>query len=480
VTTDLKGQMRFISTIAKRLDQLGALTKGQRQTGSQGLFTAGDNLENAFAADVLALFYKDLIKNRVQDVPNGVSIIEKLGLKDKLIDEYGQINSNADELRQVNKFLNRILSLECNEQNAVFEGYAERLHVATEKAIQDGTLDKGLENYRADKIVLNESHDIRIDENTGAATKYFNLTAHDKIKPLQFNQVNTNNSAFVGFYQNQNTGAVRAVFKTSSTTDQYGNISDNYRLTGQDGNEYMPQNRLAGNWYKLNDETAEELWKNAVNELPEYRTSNLHLIGGSVLPVWDKLPTENVRIYRVLTTDGELLIGRVIPEAVIDAVLRNLGASRTKEDIKTEDLLKGIKSGDTVYLDNDWRIVQKRVSNEQRIEILGADYLHSDLLAKKGVFTERIGYQTRYFIPAEKDTVRVLDEVMKISPFSRVESNNDRVAAKSNPSRLPEPTEAVSAKSKPSVLESLERYEAKSKALFGGGSEKTKREEITV
>ena len=40
VTTNLKAQRRFLSTIARRLDQLGALTKGQRQTASQGLLSS--------------------------------------------------------------------------------------------------------------------------------------------------------------------------------------------------------------------------------------------------------------------------------------------------------------------------------------------------------------------------------------------------------------------------------------------------------
>jgi len=250
-------------------------------------------------------------------------------------------------------------------------------------------------------------------------------------------------------------------------TDEYGNVCENCRLTGQDGNEYMPQNRLVSNWNKLTPETAEILWDKAVRELPEFRTNNLHLIGGTVLPVWDKLPTENVRIYRVLTSDGDLLIGRVIPEDMIDATLHRLGATREKEKIPTEDLLKHIKNGDTVYLDNGWRIVQKRVSNEQRIEIIGADYLHSDLLAKKGVFTERIAYQTRYFIPAEKDTIRILDEVLKISPVSRVESNKERSAVKSDPS-VAEQTqpelaaktakrEVVAKSARPSILEQLKR-----------------------
>ncbi|HQE41374.1 MAG TPA: strawberry notch family protein, partial [Zoogloea sp.] len=38
VTTDCKGEARFTSTIARRLDALGALTRGQRQTGGQGMF----------------------------------------------------------------------------------------------------------------------------------------------------------------------------------------------------------------------------------------------------------------------------------------------------------------------------------------------------------------------------------------------------------------------------------------------------------
>jgi len=459
VTTDLKGQMRFISTIAKRLDQLGALTKGQRQTGSQGLFTAGDNLENAFASDVLSMYYKALVLNRVDGVPDGIAVIEKLGLKDKLLDEYGSFNPNAQELREVNKFLNRILSLECAEQNAVFEGYAERLMIATEKAMQDGTLDKGLENYKADRVVLNETHDIRVDEATGATTKYFNLTAYDKIKPLEFGNVKTDNTAFMGFYQSKNTGAVRAVFKTSSMTDEYGNITENCRLTGQDGNEYMPLARLMSNWTQLTPEAAEKLWSKAVSELPEFRTNNLHLIGGTVLPVWDKLPTENVRIYRVLTTDGDMLIGRVIPEDMIDDTLYKLGATRTKEAVATEDLIKHIKNGNTVHLDNDWRLVQRRVSNEQRIELIGADYMHSDMLTKKGVFTERIAYQTRYFIPAEKDTVKILDDILKIAPFSRVE-------------------QPVAAKGKPSLLETLDRYAEKSRAMFSGGTDKPKREGV--
>jgi P-loop containing NTP hydrolase pore-1/C-terminal domain on Strawberry notch homologue len=49
IATDVKAEKRILSTIARRLDTLGAITKGQRQTGGQGLFRADDNLESVYA-----------------------------------------------------------------------------------------------------------------------------------------------------------------------------------------------------------------------------------------------------------------------------------------------------------------------------------------------------------------------------------------------------------------------------------------------
>ena len=57
VATDVRGEKRFLSTIARRLDSLGAITRGQRQTGGQGLFRAEDNLESPYARSALRQLY---------------------------------------------------------------------------------------------------------------------------------------------------------------------------------------------------------------------------------------------------------------------------------------------------------------------------------------------------------------------------------------------------------------------------------------
>ena len=66
IATNVKAEKRFLSTIARRLDTLGAITKGQRQTGGQGLFRAEDNLESHYARDALRQLYVLLVAGKVE------------------------------------------------------------------------------------------------------------------------------------------------------------------------------------------------------------------------------------------------------------------------------------------------------------------------------------------------------------------------------------------------------------------------------
>src|SRR6266699_4957785 len=67
IATDVKAEKRFLSTIARRLDTLGAITKGQRQTGGQGLFRPEDNLESHYARDALRQLYVLLVTGKVEE-----------------------------------------------------------------------------------------------------------------------------------------------------------------------------------------------------------------------------------------------------------------------------------------------------------------------------------------------------------------------------------------------------------------------------
>ena len=71
VATNVKGEKRFLSTIARRLDSLGAITKGQRQTGGQGLFRAEDNLESDYAKTALRRLFQMLHAGTVEGLSLG-------------------------------------------------------------------------------------------------------------------------------------------------------------------------------------------------------------------------------------------------------------------------------------------------------------------------------------------------------------------------------------------------------------------------
>ncbi len=134
VATDVKGEKRFLSTIARRLDTLGAITRGQRQTGGQGLFRADDNLESPYAKAALRQFYQLLYAGRVE----GCSLTafqDATGLD--LVDQDGSLK---EELPPITQFLNRILALRIAMQNLLFAAFEQLLDARIEAAIAAGHL----------------------------------------------------------------------------------------------------------------------------------------------------------------------------------------------------------------------------------------------------------------------------------------------------------------------------------------------------
>ena len=117
MTTDVRGERRFISTIARRLDSLGALTRGQRQTGGQNLFDPADNLESAYAKDALHRWFGLLFTGKLEAV--GLARFQDLtGLRIESAD-----GGMVDDLPPIQRWLNRILALPIGLQNAIFDEF---------------------------------------------------------------------------------------------------------------------------------------------------------------------------------------------------------------------------------------------------------------------------------------------------------------------------------------------------------------------
>ena len=425
VTTDLQGQRRFISSIARRLGQLGALTKGERRTGDQGLFGMKDNLESDEAVGALHQLFRDVHRGDAgvelkdqEGNTRSVGVTRQTlenGMGLKITDDNGQLRSDLPPMPQ---FLNRLLSLKIDDQNAVFNAFAERFDTAIDRAAAAGTLDTGVETYKADKIEKKQDQVVYTDPSSGAETRHVQLQVHNKTNPMDFDTIARRKPQ--AYVQNNRSGRVYAAEKASSYTDKDGRITDQYKLTGPNGYQFVDKDRVdygPDNWtHVAEDAHARELWNKEVAATPPYAQSDLHLITGAVLPIWDRL-AGNPRIYRLQTDAGERMLGRVVPNKLIGQTLDKLGADKAKVAVEPGQIAQRILGGDQARLANDWSIKPSLVAGERRLELVGPDYRYDDELAKAGVFKERIGYQTRYFIPTGDKAAQAIQDITKTRPI---------------------------------------------------------------
>lgn len=411
VTTNVMGQKRFTSTIAKRLNQMGALTKGQRDAGS-GVFSERDNLENPISEDALAKYY--------ESAPD--EVIRELGIK--IYDKNGLINKSSSDLRNVPKFLNRILALRVEDQNEVFENFYSILEEMTENAMKDGTLDRGMESYKADKIEVADEKPVYQDENTHAETKYVQLKVYNRPTLIPYESVEDAHLNFMGMYRLKD-GSVRAVYKGSTTTDKRtGEVVQKYRLDGpvRGKSSYFVEKTFNEQAEKLPKKEWKKAWEAETQKAPEYVENTLHMLTGTLLPIWSKLPENNTRVMRIVTTDGKQYLGRVISPDQIDSVLRNLGTARTKKQYTLKSLMSEVldKNQELVLRDNRWKIRRRKVSGEWRIEVTGSNLWALNRV--EGIISETIGYEKRYFIPTGSKGEYTLGSIIRSNPVMDVRS----------------------------------------------------------
>jgi hypothetical protein len=181
IATDVKAEKRFLSIIARRLDTLGAITKGQRQTGGQGLFRPEDNLESHYARDALRQLYVLLAMGKVDgcslqafEDATGLKLTDSAGIK--------------DDLPPITTFLNRLLALTIDLQNILFTAFEQLLTARIEGAIASGTYDVGLETLNAESFIVTDRQTIYTHPGTSAETRLLTITQRERNRPVTLNE----------------------------------------------------------------------------------------------------------------------------------------------------------------------------------------------------------------------------------------------------------------------------------------------------
>ena len=162
-------------------------------------------------------------------------------------------------------------------------------------------------------------------------------------------------------------------------------------------------------------------WKEEIKKIPEYTTENIHLLTGTLLPIWNKLPQGNARVMRITTANGKQYLGRVIRGDQIDGVLSSLGAKRTMKQYTGKQISEAVlKEGKEVAFQNDkLKLNRRRVGGEWRMELTGNNVW---FIAKDNpdIISEKINFQNRYFIPTGEKGVAILNKIMESNPVMDV------------------------------------------------------------
>ena len=421
VATDVKGERRFIATIARRLDSLGAITRGQRdsQTAMGGddtaLFRASDNLESLYAKSALRQFYIALWRGHIE----GWSLVdfeEATGLK---LTYEGNLKEDLPPMPQ---FLNRLLALPIDEQNVLFAALETRIEANIEHAVEAGTFERGVETIAADSLSVADRETVFTHEGSGAETEIVEIARRDKLVPLTADGALAMHAQTSGgkprLMVNAQSKRAAPVLPAPSRTFDDGSVQERVRLVRPATRETIAHAALdASQWRNAAEDRWRAFWDAETAALPSHRESRFWLVAGLLLPIWDRLPEESMRVRRLVTdpgtgpgqAQGEHLIGRVLGPAELTEFRGALGLDGgpglTAAEVHDEIMIHGA----SFPLANGWKLARRRLMGADRVEIEGPADGDTAQLKRMGCIAEIVSWRTRLFAPDTATLERIIE-----------------------------------------------------------------------
>ena len=412
IATDVKAEKRFLSTIARRLDTLGAITKGQRQTGGQGLFRADDNLESVYARAALRQLYLLIYTGKVEGC--SLQVFENAtGLR--LTDNDCSLR---EDLPPITTFLNRLLALTIDLQNTLFSVFEDLLRAKVEGAVASGTYDIGVETIMAESLVVTDRRTIYLHRQSGAETSVFTITRRDRNQPLTLAEaLERARDRHTRLLVNTQSERAAVQVPAPSLMHDDGTVERRVRLLRPMERPAISLSDLAHtNWKEADRIDFVGAWQAEIAGLPEFTDSTLLIVTGLLLPIWKRLSNESMRVYRLQTDEGERVIGRLVSPAWVAQAVESDAPTLT-----ASDTFAAVLDGPTVMqLQDGLELRRVKVMGEFRIELIGFTDGMIERLKAVGLISEIISWKLRLFVPTSASGPAILDKVMERYPFVRL------------------------------------------------------------
>lgn len=399
VTTDCKGELRFTSTIARRLDSLGALTRGQRQTGGQNLFDPADNLESEYACAALISWFHLLAAGKLTSTTLD-EFQERTGLE--LCEGDGILK---DELPPIQRWLNRLLALPIGLQNRIFDEFLALVETRVSAAREAGRLDVGVETILVDSATLIEDTLLRTDPLSGAKSHLLTIEIAQRRTSVSLERILriAEADSTACFLINGKSGKVALQVRARSLMEEKeGTPIPRVELMRPTRREYMREADLFETaWKSIGADAFAEKWSvECEDALQTVDTETVRLATGLLLPIWSALPSDHLVVNRIVDASGQSWLGRIVHDDHVVQLFTKLGLERA-DNLPPADIAKSALSGRSVDLMRPFPMTIKRavVNGQPRVELVGCPAEQLAWIKSIGCFTEIIQYKTRVFLP---------------------------------------------------------------------------------
>ena len=417
VFTELGGEKRFSSTIARRLGNMGALTKGDRRAEKAGNLDKY-NLESREGRSALSVVLTGIMKGReIEGLDDPKQAIRDMGLV-KTVDGDEQIPDS--EKTTIPRFLNRLLSLEVDRQNALFDHFYSTFLETIEYLKQKGKLDDGMEDLKAMSVAISGSPQVlNSDPLTGAKTVYYKLELKVATMPARYLDMAA--SEIHQFYQDRRDGSFISVRRTLSHTDpETGERYQMFSITKPSGRNvaYLRESELNQRYRIVPKTKAEDWWIKEETKIPEFENRTVHILSGALLPIWKYLKTlshDALNIVRTTTDDGTRLVGVKISEEWLRDIRQHFGLRSSIPTTANEVMRVVDFEKNSVNLIDDVTVRSSRFQGQLLTEICPSTFEQIRELRGMGLVNIVQHGRQRFFLPQESPWL-ALERVLFLYP----------------------------------------------------------------
>ncbi|XP_044737863.1 protein strawberry notch isoform X3 [Chrysoperla carnea] len=386
--SDLAGERRFASIVAKRLESLGALTHGDRRaTETRDL--SQFNIDNKYGRAALEATMKTIMKYEAPLVPPpkdykgdffkdvadalvGVGIIVNS-------EQMPGILSLDKDYNNMSKFLNRILGMPVDLQNRLFQYFTDTLAAIISQAKKLGRFDMGILDLgtTGDNVKRIKVYTFLRKHSTGIAPTELHVVQVERGMSWdeaveKWGELTSSKEGFYLSHQvrNNKQTAILAVEVEASPKKKSDNKKDQlftvYRPNT--GLQFRQESlaELEKKYKKVTNDEAESHWKQQYEASVTtcshaywrgncrnatlgqecevgLRRRQYHILAGSVLSVWARVESvlaqrsiaqNKMQVVRLRTEDELKIVGTLIPKNCVEALVEALSSDAERVDEK--------------------------------------------------------------------------------------------------------------------------------------------------